>query len=183
MRAIFEGREKLAPKPNIVALLRTLIGASSSIAFLLALSYWSGYMWIMASFGASCVLIYAVSDSPLAQPRNIIFGHIISSIIGLCALKLFGHGLLVTALAVAVAICAMQYFRCVHPPAGANPLLIMLTAAYINYDWWFLIFPVLTGSIVLVLIAYLVNNFKNMKAWPISGLGLLNTQIKKNPNQ
>ena len=62
-----------------------------------------------------------------------------------------------------VAIVAMQYFRSVYPPAGANPLVILLTAYKIDYDFTFLLFPVLSGSIILVVIVYLINNFSIKK--------------------
>ena len=64
------------------------------------------------------------------------------------------------------AIFLMQWARCIHPPAGANPLVILLTADKIHYDWDFLLFPVLAGSVVLVLVALLVNNVKSPKRWP-----------------
>lgn len=182
MNVVLGGKEKLAVKPKLIDLLRSLTGASLSIAMLMLLSYWSGYVWIMAPFGASCVLLYAVSQSPLAQPRNVIFGHMVSATIGLVFLKLFGTHIFSTALAVGFAICLMQYFRCVHPPAGANPLVILLTANTINYEWSFLVFPVLLGSVLLVLIAYVVNNFKSEKPWPVYGLGLYESAVQKNPN-
>lgn len=182
MRVLFEGKEKLAVKPKLGDLLRSLIGASLSITALMLLSHWSGHIWIMAPFGASCVLLYAASQSPLAQPRNIIFGHLVSATIGLLVLKLLGANVFSTAIAVGFSICLMQYFRCVHPPAGANPLVILLTAQSVHYGWEFLIFPVLLGSILLVVIAYCVNNFRSQQAWPLYGLGLWHSQDKKNPN-
>ncbi len=70
----------------------------------------------------------------------------------------------------------MQILRCVHPPAGANPLVILLTAHTIQYQWSFLFFPVLLGSIALVLVAWLVNNFKAEKKWPIYGLAIIHSK-------
>lgn len=88
MMFLFEGREKLAKRPSWLDLLRSLIGASLSIALLIMLSHWSGHLWIMAPFGASCVLLYAAAQSPLAQPRNVIFGHLIAATVCLLMLKL-----------------------------------------------------------------------------------------------
>ncbi|MFW1754633.1 HPP family protein [Acinetobacter wanghuae] len=178
MMFLFEGREKLAKRPSWLDLLRSLIGASLSIALLIMLSHWSGHLWIMAPFGASCVLLYAAAQSPLAQPRNVIFGHLIAATVCLLMLKLFGSNTFSIAFAVGISICAMQYFRCIHPPAGANPLVILLTANTVHYDWSFLIFPVLSGAICLVLIAYWVNNFKNSNAWPHYALALKESKIK-----
>jgi CBS-domain-containing membrane protein len=121
----------------------------------------------MAPFGASCVILFAVSQSPLAQPRNVIFGHLISAFIGLLFLKLLGDSVFVIAFSVGCTIAAMQFLRCVHPPAGANPLVILLTANQVNYDFSFLLFPVLSGSIALVIIAYIVNNLIGKSKWPI----------------
>uniref|UniRef100_UPI0031452CB4 HPP family protein n=1 Tax=Gilliamella sp. ESL0250 TaxID=2705036 RepID=UPI0031452CB4 len=86
------------------------------------------------------------------------FGYLISALIGLLFLKLLGDSALVIALAVGCAIAAMQFFRYVHPPAAANPLVILLTPSQIHYDFSFLLFPVLSGSIALAIIAYIVNN-------------------------
>jgi len=170
--SIFAGKEKLAPRVNNLEIIRALIGGSFSILILLLMSQWTHNPWIMAPFGASCVILYAVSQSPLAQPRNVIFGHFIAAFVGLVFLKLFGTGIFSIAFAVGVAIALMQYFQCVHPPAGANPLVILLTAHTFHYDWSFLVFPVLSGSIVLVLVAYWVNNIKATQKWPVYGLAL-----------
>ena len=176
MLTIFRGKEKLASHPHYVEILRSLIGGTLSIALLLFLGKWSGHIWIMAPFGASCVLLYAVPQSPLAQPRNIIFGHFISALIGLMFLKFFGAHFWSIALAVGCAIAMMQLLRCIHPPAGANPLVILLTASSIHYSWSFLIFPVLTGAIALVLIALCINNIAVKQKWPLYGLGLWNSK-------
>lgn len=176
MFSIFMGKEKLAPRPAYADILRGLIGGTLSIALLLCLGQWSGHLWIMAPFGATCVLLYAVSQSPLAQPRNIIFGHFISALVGLVFLKVLGIHFLSIALAVGCAIALMQLLRCVHPPAGANPLVILLTAQTVHYSWSFLIFPVLTGALALVAIGLLVNNIKASQKWPIYGLGFWNSK-------
>lgn len=177
--SIFMGKEKLVPRPSYLDILRGLVGGTLSIFILLILSQISHHVFIMAPFGASCVILYAVSQSPLAQPRNVIFGHFISALVGLIFLKILGAGMLSIAFAVGVAIALMQYFQCVHPPAGANPLVILLTANTIHYDWSFLLFPVLTGSVALVVIAYAVNNFKSNQPWPNYGLALFKSKIKK----
>lgn len=153
-------------RPSNTEILRALCGASLSILCLLLLSQWSQQPMIMAPFGASCVLLYAVSQSPLAQPRNVILGHVLAAAVGLIILKLFGNSIWAIALAVGVTIALMQYFACVHPPAGANPLVILLTANQFDYSWHFLFFPVLTGAIILVLIAYIVNNSFSKQKWP-----------------
>jgi len=163
MFSILEGKEKLAAFPRKNEVFRSLIGGTISIFLLLTLTKLTGNLYIMAPFGATCVILYAVSQSPLAQPRNVIFGHLISAFIGLFFLKFFSISTLTIALSVGCAIALMQIFKCVHPPAGANPLVILLTANSISYEWSFLIFPVLLGSILLVLVAATVNNVKTDK--------------------
>lgn len=103
-------------------------------------------LWLMAPFGATAVLVFGVPDSPLAQPRNVIAGHLITAFIGLA----FVHWLPVEpwslAVATGLAISIMLATKTTHPPAGANPLLIMLT----GQSWSFLVTPVLIGAIVIV---------------------------------
>lgn len=176
MFSIFEGKEKLAAFPKINEILRSLIGGTISIFLLLILTKLTSNLYIMAPFGATCVILYAVSQSPLAQPRNVIFGHLISAFIGLFFLKFFSDSILSIALSVGCAIALMQVFKCVHPPAGANPLVILLTANSINYEWSFLVFPVLLGSVTLVLVAAVVNNIKTDNKWPVYGLGLIKSK-------
>lgn len=176
MLSILEGKEKLAEVPKKNEIFRSLFGGTISIFLLLTLTKLTGNIYIMAPFGATCVILYAVSQSPLAQPRNVIFGHLISAFIGLLFLKFFSISTFSIALSVGCAIALMQVCKCVHPPAGANPLVILLTANSIHYEWSFLIFPVLLGAIALTLIAAVVNNIKTAHKWPIYGLGLLKTK-------
>lgn len=176
MFSIFYGKEKLAPSPAKIDILRSLVGGTLSIFILLWLSKLTHNIFIMAPFGATCVLLYTVSQSPLAQPRNIIFGHLISAFVGLFFLKFVGVSIFTIAFSVGCAIALMQVFKCVHPPAGANPLVILLTASSIHYEWNFLIFPVLVGAVSLVLVAMLINNIKASTKWPMYGLGILNSK-------
>lgn len=176
---LLSGKEKLAPKPSAGMLLRGFAGGMLSIFILLLLSSYAHQPWIMAPFGASCVLLYAVPQSPLAQPRNLIFGHVVSAAIGLCVALYFPVNAFSIAIAVGLAICCMQFFRCVHPPAGANPLVILLTAPAVHYDWGFLLFPVLSGAVSLVAVAYAVNNWRSSKPWPEYGLALWHSKMKE----
>ncbi|MFD0698216.1 HPP family protein [Paenibacillus sp. GCM10027628] len=104
---------------------------------------------LMAPFGASCVIAFALPQSPLAQPRSLVGGHALSTLVGLCALTAFGVHAWSLALAVGAAIALMLMSRTLHPPAGADPLLVMLTGA----KWSFLFTPVLLGAVLLVLVA------------------------------
>ncbi|SDB82973.1 HPP family protein [Acinetobacter boissieri] len=160
MHTILSIKEKMRASLQIGDMLTGLIGGTCSIFTLLLLSKTVGHLYIMAPFGATCVLLYAASKSPLAQPKNIILGHLISALIGLLFLKFLPISMLSIAISVGCAIAFMQLFKCVHPPAGANPLVILLTAHTTHYDWLFLIFPVLSGSVILVIISMAIHKVK-----------------------
>lgn len=117
---------------------------------------------IIPPFGATVVLALGVHESPLAQPRNILGGHMIAGIIGVGALVLLGDAWWAMALAVGTAIAAMQLTRTVHPPAGANPILIMLGGA----DWSFLLLPLLAGTSALVVFAVVFNKLVPGRRYP-----------------
>jgi len=147
----------LKPETLLRASFATL-GSFIAIAVLLYLTQATHYLFIMASFGATCVLLFALPEAPLAQPRNVIGGHFITAFIGLLAAHFLPNSPLVIALAVGVGIGLMIITRTPHPPAGGNPLIIMLGSAT-PPSWWFLLFPVLTGSILLVVIASFYHPF------------------------
>ncbi len=96
---------------------------------------------LMAPFGATAVLVFGVPDSPLAQPKNVIFGHLITAFVGIFFTQFIGVSPLSLALATGIAVSAMLLTKTTHPPAGANPLLIMLA----GQSWTFLVTPVLLG--------------------------------------
>ncbi|WP_010430952.1 HPP family protein [Vibrio cyclitrophicus] len=110
----------------------------------------SEWALIMAPFGASCVIVFGLPNSPLAQTKNIVFGHLLTSMVGLSMLTVLGNTLPSLALGVGLGIMLMQLTDTTHPPAGANPLLIVLT----DQQWPFLFQTVLPGSLCLVLAAY-----------------------------
>ncbi|MBP6115437.1 MAG: HPP family protein [Neisseriaceae bacterium] len=157
----------LPAKASYGGLLRGFLGGVLSIVFLGLLQPMVGAPLLMAPFGASCVLLFAASSSPLAQPRNVIGGHLLSAGVGLLMLHGFGSSLLSMAIAVGLAIVLMQWFRMVHPPAGGNPLVVLLAPTVPPLGWDFLLFPVLFGAVGLVLIAALVNNVGPRHAWPV----------------
>lgn len=161
-----QGGGALPPKPTMAQLLRGLVGSALGILTICILGQSTGEPWLMAPFGATCVLLFAVPTSPLAQPRNVIGGHLLSATVGLIALYGFGDSIMVLGLAVGIATMLMQYFRAVHPPAGANPLVIILAGqGAVGFDYLFT--PVLLGSVTLVVIAALVNNYGAAGRWPV----------------
>lgn len=101
---------------------------------------------LIPPFGASCVLVFGAPASPFARPRNVIGGHLISAAMGLGAVAAFGAGPLAIALGVGLAIAAMMLSDTVHPPAGANPIVVAVSGA----GWPFLAAPILLGATVVV---------------------------------
>lgn len=161
-----KGGGSLPPHPSFLQLLKGLIGGTFGILCLCLLGHYSGVPWLMAPFGATCVILFAAPMSPLAQPRNVIGGHLITASVGLVALYGLGDSYIVMSLAVGVAIMAMQLLRAVHPPAGANPIAIILAGKSV-VGLSFLFTPVLVGSVLLVVIASLVNNCGTKDGWPV----------------
>lgn len=137
-------------------------GGFIAIASLALLTDFTSAAWIMAPFGASCVLAFGVWDSPLSQPRNIIGGHLISTFTGLVLYHLFGQGPIVMAIGVGLAIAFMMLTKTTHPPAGADPLVVIIAGS----GWSFLFTPVLIGALVIVLAAILVNNLDKKRRYP-----------------
>lgn len=117
---------------------------------------------LLGSFGASCVLLFGFPDAPVAQPMNVIGGHVICTLIGLAALHWIGPQPWVLALAVSLSISAMMATRTVHPPAGSNPVIVFLG----HSSWNLFLFPVLSGSVILVLIAWGYNNAVRKTPYP-----------------
>jgi CBS-domain-containing membrane protein len=150
-----------APAPNHV--LWSWVGGAVAIGLIAFLTTAVGRPILMAPLGASAVLAFGVPDSPLAQPRNIVGGHVLTAFIGLVFLEAFGADWWSMGGAVATAIAAMQVTRTVHPPAGANPLLIMVLGA----SWDFLFIPVLAGSMILAACAVVFNNLAENRRYPL----------------
>ncbi len=146
------GAKALPPIPSLPHIVLAGLGSSLAIAAIAALSQLSGQPWILGSFGASCVLLFGFPDAVFSQPRNLIFGHVLCSLIGLVFLKFLGPDGWSMALAVGTSLAAMLVTRTVHPPAGSNPVIIFLTRP----DWPFLLFPTLAGVIVLLFLARLI---------------------------
>ncbi len=151
-----------------------LAGLGGGLAAL-CLLWWSSlsaYPLIMAPFGASCVILFALPESPLAQPRNVIGGHMLTALVGLLALHFLPPSIGATALAVGVGIAAMVVTKTTHPPAGANPLLILLAGK--SFAWSFLFFPVGIGALLLVLMAAAFHAAVTPLKYPASQLKKIN---------
>ena len=110
-------------------------------------------LWLIPPFGASMVLVMAVHESPLAHPKNILFGHIISAFSGVFVFSVLGSSFISLGLAVGLAIFLMMATKTVHPPAGANPIIAILGAKGMG----FILMPVAVGASFIVLFA-IINN-------------------------
>jgi len=139
---------------NIKRIFSSSIGSMLGIGTVAYVSSVTGVNFIMPPLGATCFIAFVIPDSAFAQPRNIVGGHILSSFIGILCLFFFGLHWWVYALAVSSAIAAMQFLRLLHPPAAANPLLMIMQEG-LPLDT--LLAPVIVGSITLSLVVVLFN--------------------------
>lgn len=152
-------------RASLVKMAAGFVGGTLGITLLALLTDFYHVTLLMAPFGASCVLLFAAPDAPLAQPRNVIGGHVIATTIGLVAVQLApGVTPLVMGASVGLAIVAMQFTRTLHPPAGADPLVVLALGK--TASWTFLITPALAGAVILVLIALVINNLEAGSKWP-----------------
>lgn len=129
----------------------------------------SDVIYLIGSFGASSVLVYGVIQSPLAQPRNLIGGHLISALVGVTVQKFAPDILWITApLAVSLSIVLMQITKTLHPPGGATALIAVTGSAELkNLGYWYVISPVLVGSLILLFVALFFNNITSNRQYPI----------------
>lgn len=141
------------------------------IAFLHARFTEADNLFLIGSFGASSVLLYAAIQSPLSQPRNLIGGHVISAIIGVTICKLLPDIIWLTApLAVGVSIISMQITKTLHPPGGATSLIAVIGSEKIKQlGYWFVVTPVLSGVLILLLVALIFNNMTANRKYPTDG--------------
>ena len=119
-------------------------------------------------FGASAVLVYGAIKSPLAQPRNLVGGHMISGLIGVACHQTFGWSIwLAAAMAVSLAIVAMLATKTLHPPGGATALIAVIGGAKVhNLGFLYAFCPAGAGAVVLLVVALLVNNLSRNRKYP-----------------
>ncbi len=125
-------------------------------------------IFLIGSFGASSVLIYGVIQSPFSQPRNLVGGHVIGAMVGVTVAKLLPDIIwLTTPLAVSVAIMLMRVTKTIHPPGGATALIGVTGSAKIKaLGYGFVVFPVLTGALIMLLVALVFNNITEDRKYP-----------------
>ncbi len=149
-------------KNNIIS----SIGAFFCISALAYLnSFEEGNLWLIPPFGASMVLVMAAHESPLAHPKNVLFGHILSALAGVFVYSILDYSFLSVGLAVGLAIFLMMATNTVHPPAGANPIIAVLGAKGIG----FVLMPVAVGASFIVVFAIIYNKLLKRKYFTFKG--------------
>ena len=136
-----------------------------TIGVLTVLTYKStlGY-FIAGSFGSSMVLLFGFPESPFAQPKNVFFGHLVTALVGVVFVTLVPLPMFINiALAVGVGIFLMILLNIVHPPAGGNPIMVIIGS--VSYDY--LLSPIIFGCIIIIALAILVNKFLLKKNYPL----------------
>ena len=141
------------------------IFSAFTIGVLTVLTYKSAFgLFLAGSFGSSMVLLFGFPESPFAQPRNVFFGHLITALVGVIFVNFIPLPIYISiALAVGVGIFFMIVLNVVHPPAGGNP--IMLIIGSVSYDY--LIFPIISGCIIIILLEIMINKFLLKKNYPL----------------
>ncbi|TYP93174.1 HPP family protein [Sphingobacterium allocomposti] len=126
-------------------------------------------VFLIGSFGASSVLVYGAIQSPLAQPRNLIGGHVVSAVVGVTVAQILPDIIWLTApLAVASSIVCMQITRTLHPPGGATALIAVAGGTKIvSLGYWYVLSPVLSGCLILFVVALVFNNITKKRHYPV----------------
>ena len=122
----------------------------------------SAGVWIMFSFGATVFIVFALHNLETAQPKNIFFGHLVSVLVGIIFNETIGFSFYSLGLSVGVAVALMVYLKVMHPPAASNPLVVLFTDVSYN----FILFPVITGTIIIILMSILINKFILKRNYP-----------------
>lgn len=166
------GHTQSPPRVGLIEILWSWIGSFLGIAAVGLLHFrvldQSALIMIIGSFGASAVLVYGAIRSPLAQPRNLIGGHMLSAIVGVAAYQyLGGQPWLAAAMAVSVSIALMHLTKTLHPPGGATALIAVIGGDSVhNLGYLYAIVPVGLGAGVMLTIALMVNNISKDRRYP-----------------
>ena len=122
----------------------------------------SAGIWLMFSFGATVFIVFVLYELETAQPKNIFFGHLISILIGIIFNETIGLSFYSLGLSVGIAVMLMVYFKVMHPPAASNPLVALFTD--LSFD--FVLFPVVTGTILIILLSIFINKIILKRNYP-----------------
>ena len=147
-------------KQSFIAALFSII----TIGILTLLTYKTEFgIFLVASFGSSMVLLYGYPESPFAQPKNVFFGHLVTAIVGMFFLYLIPLPLfIIIPLAVGFGVGLMILLNVTHPPAGGNPIIVIMGSVSLDY----LLSPIISGSIIILVFAIIINRFILKKSYP-----------------
>jgi CBS-domain-containing membrane protein len=140
----------------------SFISATLGIFAICQITTLVGYPLLIGSFGASAVLLFGANDSPLAQPRNLVGGHLVSATVAVTVVALFGSTPVTMALGVGLAIFVMNLTHTTHPPGGATALIGIQGAVGPS----FILIPVLVGTVILLATALFTNNVVYHRSYP-----------------
>ena len=118
--------------------------------------------WLMFSFGSSTLIVLVFHDSEFAQPANVFFGHLLAIVIGILFNEFLGMSYLTLGLSVGTTVTLMMYFKIIHPPAAANPLIALFADVSLSY----IVFPVIVGSIVIIVFSLIINRYLLKRNYP-----------------
>ena len=122
----------------------------------------SAGVWLMFSFGATVFIVFVLYELETAQPKNIFFGHLISILIGIIFNETIGLSFYSLGLSVGIAVMLMVYFKVMHPPAASNPLV----ALFMDLSFDFILFPVVTGTILIIFLSIFINKIILKRNYP-----------------
>ncbi len=151
-------------KKTIIEGLIAGIFSAITIAALTLLTYKTQLgIFLIASFGSSMVLLYGYPESPFAQPKNILFGHLLTTICGMFFLYFIPLPIyIIIPMAVGLGVASMIILGVTHPPAGGNPIIVIIGS--VSYDY--LLSPIILGSIIVLVFGIVINKFVLKKKYP-----------------
>ncbi len=121
-------------------------------------------IFLIASFGSTMVLLYGYPESPFAQPKNIFFGHLVTSLAGLFVLYLIPLPLYINLpIAVGAGVALMILLKVTHPPAGGNPIIVIMGSVSLDY----IINPIISGTIIVLIFGVILNRLILKKKYPL----------------
>ena len=135
-----------------------------TIGVLTILTYKTEYgVFLIASFGSTMVLLYGYPESPFAQPKNIFFGHLLTSLVGILFLNISLPLFISIPIAVGIGVGLMILLNVTHPPAGGNPIIVIMGSVSLDY----IVNPIIVGSLIILIFGVVLNKLIMKKNYPI----------------
>jgi CBS-domain-containing membrane protein len=169
MRGSTHGPPAAPPAEIAWSWLGAFLGMAALAALHRSLVTQSDLMMLMGSFGASAVLVFGAIRSPLAQPRNLVGGHVLSALVGVACFQWLGDfPVMAAATAVATAIAVMHATRTLHPPGGATALIAIIGSERVHeLGYLFALIPAGVGAVIMLVVGLAVNNLSRNRRYPL----------------